>query len=479
MLLRRAFFVFVVLLCFSASAQKMFGYISDENISYLQDWKQLGAATFQKNSKNFVPRMVQQLAKPAQYDSVYLVKLVDSIAWVRSGESFYLLADLCCRPLDFTQKNSVITLAQTIRSHGGYQALNHYYLKDTFNLLTTIDFNTKVYETIRAKFINYMASSYYYYELEKPKKIKKTKQLKEELKSQVHVKEVYELSNSNYLRVNSLYNLLFLHKNPQTHLDSLVHDFFNNEEAQPSSVFWHLDQIAALKTPESFCFLHTLLLSNVVLTDKTPDFNLQEASRNFGGYNALNTHFLNNQIDERLPFLEFTKAVSDALKDRQPTCYFYEAFSEGEQKINDFKQYKTTKIDRQISAIIRKNNTYNPHENEGSLEIVLQEVLKLPGVLDAYYDYCQEKIALYPGWMTLGVRFQQDSIELEKCYSIRLAKPSQHWRRLIFRPLKNKDQLYHIKKWMYYQPGFIDFQRKKCEDQQKRRDEFQKTYQNL
>jgi hypothetical protein len=106
----------------------------------------------------------------------------------------------------------------------------------------------------------------------------------------------------------------------------------------------------------------------------------------------------------------------------------------------------------------------------------LQEALKLPGVLDAYYDYCQEKIALYPGWMTLGVRFQQDSIELEKCYSIRLAKPSQYWRRLIFRPLKNKEQLYHIKKWTYYQPGFIDFQRKKCEDQQKRREEFQKNY---
>ena len=136
-------------------------------------------------------------------------------------------------------------------------------------------------------------------------------------------------------------------------------------------------------------------------------------------------------------------------------------------------------MDRKISYIIQKNKTFDQLKNTQSLEIVLQEVLAIPGVLDAYYDYCQEKISLFPGWMTLGVLFQQDSVELEKCYSIRLAKPSQYWRRLIFRPLTNKEQLYHIEEWSYFQPGFIEFQRKKCEDQQKRRHEFQKTYQNL
>jgi hypothetical protein len=270
-----------------------------------------------------------------------------------------------------------------------------------------------------------------------------------------------------------------VHKTPQNTLDSLIETLVQLETASASAVFWSLDQIAALQTEESYCFLHTVLIANVALTDKIAQMNLQEACRNFGGFNALNTHFLGNKVAENLPFLAFNQAVANALKDRKSTCYFYQAFSEEEQKINSFKQYNTKKMDRKISHIIRQNNTYNPQENEGSLEIVLQEALKLPGVLDAYYDYCQEKIALYPGWMTLGVRFQQDSIELEKCYSIRLAKPSQYWRRLIFRPLKNKEQLYHIKKWTYYQPGFIDFQRKKCEDQQKRREEFQKNYQNL
>lgn len=470
---------FLFLFVFSANAQKTQGYITDDNISFIQDWKNLGAATFRQSSKNYVPKMVKILANPSKYDSVYLAKLVDSIAWVRSSESFYLMADLCCRPINFSQNNSVTQLAQTIRSHGGYQTLNHYYLKDTFNVLTTTDFNAKVYDAIRAKYFNYMGTSYYYYEPEKETPIKPTKRFRQELNAQENVKEVYELSTHTNARLKSVYDLLFVHKTPQNKLDSLIETLVQLETASASAVFWSLDQIAALQSEESFCFLHTVLIANVALTDKIAQMNLQEACRNFGGFNTLNTHFLVNKVDENLPFLAFNQAVANALKDRKATCYFYQAFSEEEQKINSFKQYNTKKMDRKISYIIHKNKTFDQLKNTQSLEIVLQEVLAIPGVLDADYDYCQEKISLFPGWMTLGVRFQQDSVELEKCYSIRLAKPSQYWRRLIFRPLTNKEQLYHIEEWSYFQPGFIDFQRKKCEDQQKRRDEFQKTYQNL
>ena len=86
---------------------------------------------------------------------------------------------------------------------------------------------------------------------------------------------------------------------------------------------------------------------------------------------------------------------------------------------------------------------------------------KMDCVDDAFYDKCQNKIAIYPGWSIVGVIFKTDAGLAEKCFSIQKGTTGTinilGWRPKISRT-KNK----LVYKIMYNCPGFIDEQKKNC-----------------
>ncbi len=57
------------------------------------------------------------------------------------------------------------------------------------------------------------------------------------------------------------------------------------------------------------------------------------------------------------------------------------------------------------------------HEN---IESLTQWFKGLSCVEDAFQDKCENKIAIYPGWSVIGVKFKTNAGIVEKCFSIQL-----------------------------------------------------------
>lgn len=85
-----------------------------------------------------------------------------------------------------------------------------------------------------------------------------------------------------------------------------------------------------------------------------------------------------------------------------------------------------------------------------------------PCVADAYWDRCQSKIAIYPGWSSIGVKFKTKSGEIEKCFYIQEGTLGITdifgWRPHVF---KTRNILVYKK--MYDCLGFIEQQKKECD----------------
>ena len=85
----------------------------------------------------------------------------------------------------------------------------------------------------------------------------------------------------------------------------------------------------------------------------------------------------------------------------------------------------------------------------------------MPCVEDAFEDKCQNKIAIYPGWSIIGVKFKTNSGIVEQCFSIQKGTTGTinifGWHPKVSR-MKNK----LVYKKMYNCPGFIEEQRKNC-----------------
>jgi hypothetical protein len=97
-----------------------------------------------------------------------------------------------------------------------------------------------------------------------------------------------------------------------------------------------------------------------------------------------------------------------------------------------------------------------------SLDSIVSMLKKLPCVEDAFWDRCQIKIAIYPGWSVIGVRFRTHDGITEKCFTIQEGTTGTVqlpcWRPKLF---KARNALLYKK--MAECPGFIEQQRKLCE----------------
>ncbi len=82
-------------------------------------------------------------------------------------------------------------------------------------------------------------------------------------------------------------------------------------------------------------------------------------------------------------------------------------------------------------------------------------------VVDVTWDKCQEKIAIYPGWFVIGVKFKTNQGIKEKCFHIQQGTMGDvHLFAYRFHAFKARNILLYKK--MYDYEGFIEQQRKQC-----------------
>ncbi len=129
------------------------------------------------------------------------------------------------------------------------------------------------------------------------------------------------------------------------------------------------------------------------------------------------------------------------------------------------------KAERQIKKLVRKNSKGQTYFNgEGSgyqitftpcLDSITNWLKKQRCVKDAYWDKCQEKITIYPGWSSIGIKFITKNGVVEKCISIQEGTTGQinlfGWH-----PKLSKEKHKLVYKKMFDCKGFIEQQKFNC-----------------
>lgn len=130
-----------------------------------------------------------------------------------------------------------------------------------------------------------------------------------------------------------------------------------------------------------------------------------------------------------------------------------------------------SKVERIVHKVIKKNRKGQKYYNgPGSgwqidlspgIDSITGWLKHQSCVEDAFWDKCQMKIAIYPGWSSVGGRFITKKGIVEKCFKIQEGTTGQinifGWQPKIF---KSKMKLVYKK--MYDCDGFIDEQKKNC-----------------
>lgn len=131
------------------------------------------------------------------------------------------------------------------------------------------------------------------------------------------------------------------------------------------------------------------------------------------------------------------------------------------------------KVERIVHKVIRKNSKGQEYFNgEGSgyqtdlspsLDSITNWLKKSDAVEDACWDKCQEKIAIFPGNSSIGVKFKTKTGIVEKCFLIQMGKTGQinllGWKPRIGR---TKTKLVYVR--MYECENFIEQQKANCDD---------------
>jgi hypothetical protein len=278
--------------------------------------------------------------------------------------------------------------------------------------------------------------------------------------------------------INSPYQLTFLNEIPKTRLDTLVNKLVNLLNAGDQDLTFNysyqkdlFDSIGNLRTKEAFCFLYILCeLSFDEWTDKPIKQGALGSSECFI---ALNKYFLNNEINTSTN-QNYNWDIRELYAKNPPTVY-YCAPIDSEEKYLRFAGLVNTEIyDSELIKIINRYSDLREFggfvEYKSALDTILKEVNKLEYVVDAYFDNCQEKTAIYPGSSTLGVKLMINGKSIEKCYEIQVGDYSIK-KGFLGRNVENTgnfDKLIYKKN--YIKRGFIDHQRELCNPIPKRED---------
>ncbi|MFH1121303.1 MAG: hypothetical protein V1775_15900 [Bacteroidota bacterium] len=138
--------------------------------------------------------------------------------------------------------------------------------------------------------------------------------------------------------------------------------------------------------------------------------------------------------------------------------------------VDNMKFRKAEKIVRKVIRINQTGQT-NPDSEAGGYTINLSPCFdsitnwlkKRECVDDAFWDKCQAKMAIYPGWSSIGVKFRTKKGIVEKCFLIQEGTTGQvnllGWRPKLF---KSKKILVYNR--MVDCEKFIEQQKKYCKE---------------
>ena len=102
--------------------------------------------------KNKLDTLVAVLTNPNIKHIVNESAIVNEIGQLKTKEAYRLLYTCCCRKIVIEDLNEFNMLVGKIKSLGGYQALNKYFLNSAVSSkLKPLDFNTKVIQLCTAK----------------------------------------------------------------------------------------------------------------------------------------------------------------------------------------------------------------------------------------------------------------------------------------------------------------------------------------
>ncbi len=277
--------------------------------------------------------------------------------------------------------------------------------------------------------------------------------------------------------INSIYQLQFLNPSPKTRLDSLVKKITDIEGSEVFSSFFYInslfDSIGQLRSKESVALLY--VLSEAYFVENSP---LRYGSLGNGtSLEVLNKHYLNNTGN--------TASLYGLLVDirekinRNPIRYYYCIPENPHKKYIRLRiDIDTKKYDNEIISIINKHSDLRKFggilEDRKALDTILKEVKNLEFTTDAYFDFCQTKLSIYPGSATLGVMLSVDGKSIEKCYDIQVGDFWQSKKDLRKNGVKNLDKLIYKKN--YINKGFIEQQRELCNPIPKREDLWKVKY---
>lgn len=130
---------------------------------------------------------------------------------------------------------------------------------------------------------------------------------------------------------------------------------------------------------------------------------------------------------------------------------------------------KFGKVERIVKRQIKSLPEFKESDASGKINLSMEENVEnltlwfknMNCVEDAFEDKCQNKIAIYPGWSIIGVKFKTSSGIEEKCFSIQKGTTGTinifGWHPKVSR-MKNK----LVYKKMYNCPGFVEEQKRNC-----------------
>jgi len=165
----------------------------------------------------------------------------------------------------------------------------------------------------------------------------------------------------------------------------------------------------------------------------------------------------------------FTKTMKYFLLLLFVFCIHFSFGQDNSSFCNAVQNEKFGKVERKIKRMISKipesrdytDTILSEPQMEENVESLTQWFKGLPCVEDAFQDKCQMKIAIYPGWSIIGVKFKTKSGIVEKCFSIQKGTTGTTnifgWRPKTGR-MKNK----LVFRKMYDCPGFITEQKRNC-----------------
>ena len=98
-----------------------------------------------------------------------------------------------------------------------------------------------------------------------------------------------------------------------------------------------------------------------------------------------------------------------------------------------------------------------------NLDSICEKLKRFDCVEDAAWDKCANKISIYPGWVVIGVKLNTGNGIVEKCFHIQVGTTGNvQFFKCRFHLFKERNILKYKK--MYDCNGFIEEQRKLCED---------------